>query len=106
MTATASRQLIAAALAVTLTAFAAPSFAQNTGAPTPDHRGQHLSQRADRPVALQSERQAKIQQHRAERQTALKAKLNISTEQEPAWNAFMARTAPQARSDHCSERED
>ena len=99
MTATASRQLIVAALA-------APGFAQNTGAPTPELRAQHLSQRADRPVATTAERQAKMQQRHAERQAALKAKLNISTEQEAAWNAFMARTAPQARSDHRSERED
>jgi NADH:ubiquinone oxidoreductase subunit len=47
-----------------------------------------------------------MQQHRADRQAALKAKLNITTEQEPAWNAFMARTAPQPRSNHRSERED
>ena len=106
MTATASRQLIAATLAATLTAFTAPGFAQNTSAPTPEHRAQHLSHRADRPVAPQSERPAQMQQHRADRQAALKAKLNITTEQEPAWNAFMARTAPQPRSNHRSERED
>ena len=42
----------------------------------------------------------------AERQAALKAELKITAEQEPAWNAFVARTAPQARPAHQGQRED
>jgi hypothetical protein len=106
MTSTASRQLITAALAATLTVFAAPGFAQNTSAPSPDLRAQHLSQRADRPAATPSERQAKMQQRRAERQAALKAKLNISAEQEAAWSAFVARTAPETWTERHAERQD
>jgi protein CpxP len=106
MTSTASRQRIAAVLAATLTAFAAPGFAQNNGAPAHDLRAQHLSQRAERTTATPSERQAKMQQRRAERQAALKATLNITTEQEPAWNAFVARTAPQTWSGRRAERTD
>lgn len=106
MTSTASRQLIAAVLAATLTAFAAPGFAQSNDAPAPNPHAQHLSQRADRTTATPSERQAKMQQRRAERQAALKATLNITTEQEPAWNAFVARTAPPAWNDRRAERAD
>lgn len=102
-----SRQLIAAALAATLTVFTAQGFAQSSSSvPAPELHAQHLSQRADRPAATPSERQAKMQQRRAERQAALKAKLNITTEQEPAWNAFVARTAPGTRTNHRAERQD
>ncbi len=106
MTSTASRQLIAIALAATLTVFAAPGFAQNSGMPAQDLHAQHLSQRTDHPAATPTERQAKMQQRRAERQVALKATLNITTEQEPAWNAFVARTAPQTWSGRRAERTD
>lgn len=106
MTSIPSRQLIAAALAATLTVFSAQGFAQCSNAPTPELRAQHLSQRADRPVATPAERQAKMQQRHAERQAALKATLNITAEQEPAWNAFVARTAPQARNERRSKLED
>ena len=106
MTFTTSRQLITAALAATLTVFAAPGFAQNTSVPSPDLRVQQLSQRAEKPSATPAERQAKMQQRRAGRQTALKTKLNITAEQEPAWNAFMARTAPAAQVNRHTERQD
>ncbi len=106
MKSTTSRKLLAAALATTLTSFAALSFAQNHNAPTPDLRTQHLAQRAERPAAAPADRLAKMQQRRAERQAALKATLKITAEQEPAWNAFVARTAPEARMDRRAERED
>lgn len=100
-----SRQLIATALAATLSVFVAPGFAQSSSAPAPDLRAQHLSHRADKPVLAPAERQAKMQQRRAERQATLKTMLSITAEQEPAWNAFVARTAPPAWTDHRRERE-
>lgn len=106
MTFTASRQLITAAFAATLTAFAAPGFAQSSSMPVPELHAQHLSQRAEKPSVTPAERQAKMQQRRAERQAALKTKLNITAEQEAAWNAFMARTAPSSQVNRHTERQD
>lgn len=42
------------------------------------------------------ERQAQMQKKMAERQTAFKAELKLRPEQEASWNAFLARTQPQA----------
>lgn len=44
-----------------------------------------------------AERMAQREKHMAERQAKLKDTLKITAEQEPAWNAFVARTAPQPR---------
>lgn len=43
-----------------------------------------------------AERHARMQKHMAERQAAFKAELKLTPQQEPAWNAFIARTQPQA----------
>ena len=43
-----------------------------------------------------AERHAQMQKRMAERQAAFKAELKLTPEQEPAWNAFIARTQPQA----------
>lgn len=99
------RQLITTALVATLTMFATQGFAQSSRASAQDLHAQHLSQRADRPATQPSERQAKMQQRRAERQAHLKTMLSITAEQEPAWNAFVARTAPEPRADHRGERQ-
>jgi protein CpxP len=53
------------------------------------------TRRFDKPVA-----------NLAEHQAALKAKLNITAEQKPAWNAFVARTAPDTRINRRAERQD
>lgn len=53
-----------------------------------------------------AERMARMQQNMAERQAALKTELKLTPEQEPAWNAFMARTQPQARPVRQGSRED
>lgn len=106
MTSTTHRTLIAAALATALSAFATVGVAQTSAAPAPELRAQAQAQRADRPAAAPAERQAKMQQRRAERQNALKAALNITAEQEPAWNAFVARTEPLARAERRAERQD
>ena len=106
MKSTASRQLIAATLAATLTVLAAPGFAQSSGMPAPAHHAQHLSPRAEKSSATPAERRAKMQQRRAERHEALKTQLNITAEQEPAWNAFIAHTAPTTRANRHTERQD
>ena len=106
MQTTTTRKLIAAALATTLASFAAIGFAQDSSAPSPELRAQHMAQRADRLATPPAEQQAKHQQRHAERQAALKATLGITAEQEPAWNAFVARTAPKARMERRGDRED
>lgn len=101
-----TRKLIATALATTLASFAAVGFAQNSSTPAPELHAQHLAQRADHHGAAPAERQAKMQQRHAERQAALKATLGITAEQEPAWNAFVARTTPGPQASHRAQRED
>jgi hypothetical protein len=103
---TTTRKLIAATLAASLTSFAVLSFAQTTAAPSPELRAQHMAQRADHHATNPSERQAKMQQRHAERQAALKTTLGITAEQEPAWNAYVARTGPEFRADRHAQRED
>lgn len=53
-----------------------------------------------------AERMARMQQKMAERQAAFKAELKLTPEQEPAWNAFIARTQPQGRPARQGSRED
>ena len=53
-----------------------------------------------------AERMARMQQKMAERQAAFKAELKLTPEQEPAWNAFIARTQPQTRPARQGSRED
>ncbi|MDR7096664.1 Spy/CpxP family protein refolding chaperone [Hydrogenophaga laconesensis] len=53
-----------------------------------------------------AERHAQMQKRVAERQAALKAELKLTPEQEPAWNAFIARTQPQAAPERPGTRED
>jgi protein CpxP len=53
-----------------------------------------------------AERQAHMQKKMAERQAAFKAELKLTPEQEPAWNAFIARTQPQTGPARSGSRED
>ncbi|QCB47607.1 Spy/CpxP family protein refolding chaperone [Hydrogenophaga sp. PAMC20947] len=66
----------------------APQKAQRAGEPQAkgDSQGKH---RADR--------MAKMQKRMAERQAQLKAALKLTPDQEAAWSAFVARTAPEPR---------
>lgn len=106
MTSNTSRKLIAAALATTLASLAAVGFAQDKRTPEHEHRAQHMEQRAERHAGDPGARQAEMQERRAKRQAALKAKLGITAEQEPAWNAFVARTTPEPQTSHRAKRED
>ena len=108
-----ARLWTATLLATSLTLFASQGFAQSGNPPTPDLRAQHQAQRAQNPdatpTARQAQRQAmqqeKHQQRMAERQAHLKTMLSITAEQEPAWNAFVARTTPEPRVDRSGERQ-
>lgn len=100
------RTLIATALATAFAGFTALSFAQSTEAPPAQLVAQHMAQRADMKQMAPAERMAKMQQRMADRQTQLKEALKLTPEQEPAWNAFVARTAPEPRTAKTGERED
>ncbi len=102
------RALIATALATAFVGVSATAIdqslvqAQNHAQATP------VAQTATPPVATpqastpanaqrHAERMERMQKRMAERQAQLKAELKLTPAQEPAWNAFVARTQPQAR---------
>ena len=109
MTSMPKRALMAAALAAAFAGLSATAIAQNTtaapAAPATTQQAQESAQEGQRD-AKRAERMARMQKHMAERQAALKAELKITAEQEPAWNAFVARTAPEARPARQGPRED
>jgi protein CpxP len=106
------RALLAAALATAFVGVSATAIAQGMGqVPAPATTAQAQTPAATPPTAEQhaqkhAERMARMQQKMDERQAALKAELNLTPAQEPAWNAFIARTQPQARPAHAGGRED
>ncbi len=110
------RTLIAAALATAFVAVSATAIAQGMGAPSQDMRAQHMAQRAQAgPDATpgnadltqkRAYRMERMQKRMAERQAQLKATLKITPAQEAAWNAFVARTAPEPRMGRDVSRED
>lgn len=80
----------------TVTVVAQADTAAKPAAPTAEQRDQK-----------RAERHAQMQKRMAERQAAFKAELKLTPEQEPAWNAFIARTQPQAGAmPHQGTRED
>lgn len=52
---------------------------------------------AEQRTQMRAERMERMQKKMAERQAQLKTELKLTPAQEPAWNAFVARTQPQAR---------
>jgi len=94
------RNLIAAALATAFVGISATAIAQNVGGPA-DMHAQHMGQRgsAAGPMdpARMAEMQKKMTERHAARQAQLKADLKITAAQEPAWNAYVARTAHEPR---------
>ena len=109
MTSIPKRALMAAALAAAFAGLSATAIAQNTttapAAPASAQQAQEDAKESQRD-AKRAERLARMQKHMAERQAALKAELKITAQQEPAWNAFVARTAPEARPARQGPRED
>lgn len=120
------RALIAATLATALVGMSATALVQASSlhptalavgtadtvtvlaqaAPTdkPSARPAPLS--AEQREQKRNEHQARMQKRIAERQAAFKAELKLTPEQEPAWNAFIARTQPQAAPERQAPRED
>lgn len=103
--------LIAAALATAFVGISATAIAQGMGGMQHGTHAQHMAQatsEAGTPGMSQrhAQRMERMQQHHAERQAKLKAELKITTEQEPAWNAFVARTAHEPRAMKAGARED
>ncbi|WP_300661596.1 Spy/CpxP family protein refolding chaperone [Hydrogenophaga sp.] len=105
MTSIPKRALMAAALAAAVAGLSATAIAQNAPAPAATQQAQEGAKEGQRD-AKRAERMARMQKHMAERQAALKAELKITAQQEPAWNAFVARTAPEARPARQGPRED
>ena len=97
------RNLIAAAIATAFVGISATAIAQNAGMSTEMH-AQHMGQRgseAGKAGAMDPARMAEMQKKMTERHAAhqakLKADLKITAAQEPAWNAYVARTAHEPR---------
>lgn len=61
---------------------------------------------AQKATQRHAERMERMQKKMAERQAQLKTELKLTPAQEPAWNAFVARTQPQARPAPQAPRED
>lgn len=114
------RALIAATLATALVGMSATALVQASAlqpsAGTAAAGTTQLAQAATpaQPTAPTAEQRdqkraehiARMQQKMAERQAAFKAELKLTPEQEPAWNAFVARTQPQAHPARDHSRED
>lgn len=95
-----TKAFIATVLATAFVGLSATAIAQNTDVPA-DLRAQHMTQRANADGPMNPARMAEMQERRSERHAQrmerLKAELKITTAQEPAWNAFVARTAHDPR---------
>lgn len=106
------RTLIAASLAVAFVGLSATAIAQNAGGPgmgnhqgmSPDMHAQHMAQRATEAgkgqgdmAGKMAQRMEQMQKRHAEHQAQLKTTLKITAAQEPAWNAYVAGTAPTPR---------
>jgi protein CpxP len=93
-----TRALPATAIAVAISAGALSAFAQNAPTATPG-TSPSSEQRAHRHDGKQrhAERAQRMEQRAAEHQARLKASLQLSPAQEPAWNAFVARMQPAER---------
>jgi protein CpxP len=106
------RALLATMLATALVGVSATALVQASALqPTTTTAQAATPAKPSAPTAEQrdqkrAERMARMQQKMAERQAAFKAELKLTPEQEPAWNAFMARTQPQARPERQGSRED
>lgn len=90
------RRLAATALATAIGALSVTAIAQNAPAPTApataEARGGH---RHD--PQHHAEHQQRMHKRMAEHQERLKASLQLTPQQEPAWNAFVARMQPAQR---------
>ncbi|MDO9435660.1 Spy/CpxP family protein refolding chaperone [Hydrogenophaga sp.] len=95
-------QSVSAGVAPTITVVAQADTPPAANKPAPKPERLTPEQRDQKRI----ERTAQMQKKMAERQAAFKAELKIKPAQEPAWNAFVARTQPQARPAQQGARED
>ena len=107
------RSLIAAMLATAFVGISATAIAQGMAqAPASPPVAQSATPQASPQAEAQkhtqrhAERMERMQKKMADRQAQLKTELKLTTEQEPAWNAFVARTQPQGRPAAHAPRED
>lgn len=95
-----TKAVIVTVLATAFVGLSATAIAQNTEVQS-ELRAQHMAQRANAAGAMDPARMAEMQQRRAVRHAQhmerLKAELKITSAQEPAWNAYVARTAHEPR---------
>ncbi|WP_310564081.1 Spy/CpxP family protein refolding chaperone [Hydrogenophaga sp.] len=89
-----TKAVIATVLAAAFAGLSITAIAQNATVPG-DLHAQHMAQRVGGPMdpARMAEMQQKMAERHAQRMERLKAELKITTTQEPAWNAYVARTA-------------
>ncbi len=95
-----TRALPATAIALAIGAGALTAFAQNAPAPAANPATTTTTEhRAHRPDGAQrrAEHAKRMEQRAAEHQARLKASLQLTPAQEPAWNAFVARMQPTQR---------
>jgi len=106
------RALIATTLATALVGSFATALVQASALPPTliaqaDTAAKPAAPTAEQRDQKRAERHAQMQKKMAERQAAFKAELKLTPEQEPAWNAFIARTQPQPGAmPHRGDRED
>jgi hypothetical protein len=107
------RTLIAATLAASFVGLSATAIAQGTAqAPASPPVTQSATPQAPTQAETQkraqrhAERMERMQKKMVERQARLKSELKLTPAQEPAWNAFVARTQPPARTERPAPRED
>ena len=95
-----TKAVIATVLAAAFAGISLTAIAQNTAAPA-DLHAQHMAQRANASGPMDPAHMAEMQQKMSERHAQLmerlKAELKITSAQEPAWNAYVARTAHEPR---------
>ena len=97
MTSVSKRTWIATALATAIVGLSATAIAQNTtpAAPTAQTTPDVKAHRHD--PERHAQRMERMKARMAEHQAQLKQNLQLTPAQEPAWNAFVARMQPQAR---------
>ena len=101
-----TKALIATVLATAFAGVSVTAIAQNATAPA-DMHAQHMGQRANASGPMDPARMAEMQKKMSERHTQrmerMKAELKITAAQEPAWNAYVARTAHEPRQPGATE---
>ena len=102
-----TKAVIATVLVTAFAGISATAIAQGMGGMHSELHAQHTAQRGQHAPAAgdakameqhQAQRQQRMQKRHAEHMAQLKAELKITAAQEAAWNAFVARSAPEPRS--------